>query len=100
MHWQDGLLDHLATERLASQAPDLAEVCGGLIESRGNRLGGHPGVDSPHQVMRIEGHQHRAGAERVQRRAGVGQLLPVLAEFVLVGVDPDAPPQGADPDRR
>ena len=61
------------------------------LGERGVGLGGaRPGADAGREVMRVERQQHRGRLEAMQRRAGVGQFLPVLAVIVLVGLDPHA----------
>jgi hypothetical protein len=92
------LLNDPAAQVLLREPPAFPDAVGDIPKRRvgfGIRL---HGIQSRNDVLGVECEKHRIRLEAVQARAGVAELLPILAERVLINVDPNAPAQSRNPD--
>ena len=75
MHRQRGLLDDRAAERVARQAPGLADAALDLVQRRVGAGDVQARGDAGGQVVAVQRQQDRGGLEGMQRRVRIGQFL-------------------------
>src|ERR1039458_2219894 len=85
------LLDYGAAENCLGKLPDRSEMCQCRLSLA---------IAERVQVLCIKGEANHIWRKLMQRGAGVGQLLEVLAIITLEYLDPEPPAKSDNPDSR